>query len=51
MQETSNIIIGLRRKGWSDTEIADFLVFIGTNKPTSEQIEESKKVSEGWVKI
>ncbi len=24
--ETTNIIIGLRRKGWSDTEINDFMM-------------------------
>ena len=43
MSETTNIIIGLRRKGWSDIEINDFMVFIETNRPTQEQAEEAKK--------
>ncbi len=47
MKETTNIIIGLRRKGWSDVEINDFMVFIETNNPTQEQAEEAKKSQEG----
>ena len=43
MTETSNIIIALRRKGWSEMEINDFMIFIETNKPTAEQAEEAKK--------
>ncbi|MBQ9633309.1 MAG: hypothetical protein IJV04_10440 [Lachnospiraceae bacterium] len=42
MSETTNINIALRRKGWSDTEINDFMVFIETNRPTQEQAEEAK---------
>lgn len=41
--ETTNIIIGLRRKGWSDTEINDFIVFLETHNPTAEEAEEAKK--------
>jgi len=43
MKETTNIIIALRRKGWTEMEINDFMVFIETNQPTSEQAEEAKK--------
>ena len=41
--ENTNIIIALRRKGWTDAEINDFIVFIETNKPTAEQAEDAKK--------
>lgn len=43
MTETTNIIIALRLKGWTEEEINDFMVFIETNKPTAEQAEEAKK--------
>ena len=32
MSESSRLILGLRAKGWSDTEIADFILWIGTGK-------------------
>ena len=41
--ETTNIIIALRRKGWTEEEINDFMVFIETNRPTAEQAEEAKQ--------
>ncbi len=28
MQESSRLIIGLRAKGWTDTQIADFILYI-----------------------
>lgn len=28
MQENARLILGLRSKGWTDTEIADFLLWI-----------------------
>ncbi len=43
MRETTNIIIALRRKGWSELEINDFMVFIETNIPTAQQAEDAKK--------
>ena len=43
MTETTNIIIGLRMRGWTDEEINDFMLFIETNKPTQKQIADSKK--------
>ena len=30
MQETTRIILGLRAKGWTDTEINDFILFVET---------------------
>ena len=30
MQENARLILGLRAKGWTDTEIADFLLYIGS---------------------
>ena len=32
MSESSRLILGLRAKGWSDTEIADFILWIGTGE-------------------
>jgi len=29
MQENARLILGLRYKGWNDTEITDFLLWIG----------------------
>lgn len=42
VRETSNIIIALRLKGWTEEEINDFMIFIETNNPTAEQAEEAK---------
>ncbi len=30
LQENARLILGLRAKGWTDTEIADFLLYIGS---------------------
>lgn len=43
MRETTNIILALRAKGWTDTEINDFMLFVENNKPTQKQIDDSKK--------
>lgn len=40
--ETANIIIYLRRNGWTEEAINDFIIFIETNKPTAEQAEKAK---------
>ena len=32
MSESSRLILGLRAKGWSDTEITDFILWIGTGE-------------------
>ena len=28
MQESSRLILGLRARGWTDTEIADFILYV-----------------------
>ena len=38
-KEAANIIIGLKRKGWSAEEIQDFILFIETHIPTQEEVE------------
>ena len=43
-RETSNIIIGLRKKGWTDTEINDFILYIETHVPTPDEVDEEKIV-------
>lgn len=43
-REKSNIIIGLRKKGWDDTEITNFILYIETHVPTSEEVNEEKIV-------
>lgn len=32
MSESARMILGLRAKGWSDTEIADFILWIETGE-------------------
>ena len=32
MSESSRLILGLRAKGWPDTEIVDFILWIGTGE-------------------
>ena len=32
MSESARIIVGLRAKGWTDTEIADFILWIETGE-------------------
>ena len=32
MSESSRLILGLRAKGWSDTEITDFILWIETGE-------------------
>ena len=44
MQETSRLILGLRAAGWTDTEIADFILYIENGeeqyKPKAKKQEE-----------
>jgi len=40
MQETARMILGLRAAGWTDKEINDFLLYIGTGE---EQYKPNKK--------
>lgn len=41
MQESARVMIGLRAKGWTDTEIVDFILWVETGdeqyKPKAEQ--------------
>lgn len=32
MQENARLILGLRSKGWTDTEITNFLLWIGSGE-------------------
>ena len=32
MSESARIIVGLRSKGWTDTEIADFILWVETGE-------------------
>ena len=32
MSESARVILGLRSKGWSDTEIADFILWVETGE-------------------
>lgn len=43
MQKNSRLIIGLRAKGWTDTEINDFVLWIETGDKTYKPNEEEKK--------
>lgn len=44
MYESSRLILGLRSKGWTDTEITDFILWVETGeekyKPKSENTED-----------
>ena len=44
LSESARLIIGLRAKGWTDTEIADFILWVETGdeqyKPKGEKSEE-----------
>ena len=42
-KETTNVILGLRAKGWDDTEISNFLMYIETHNPTEIEVQESIK--------
>ncbi len=46
MQESSRLIIGLRAKGWTDTQIADFILYIESGderyKPQPDTMQEDR---------
>lgn len=42
-KEVANIIIALRKRGWSEEEINDFMVFVETNTPSAKEADEAKK--------
>lgn len=41
--ESSRLMIGLRSKGWSDTEIVDFVLWVETGDSKYEPQEETDK--------
>ena len=41
-KEVTNIIIKLRREGWTEEKINDFFVFVETHIPTEKEAEEAK---------
>ena len=45
-KEATNIIIRLRKEGWDDTKINNFIGFIETHTPTEEEAREFEKVYE-----
>ena len=42
-KEVSNIIIRLRQKGWSEEEINDFFVYVGTHNPSEAEAEKARE--------
>ena len=42
-KETTNIILELRKEGWSSDKITSFLTRIESHNPTEEEVEESNK--------
>lgn len=42
MAESSRLILGLRAKGWTDTEINDFILWIETGEEQYKPKEEKK---------
>ena len=46
-EETTNIYLELRKKGWSEAEIGVFITTISTHHPTEQEvIESNRKVME-----
>ncbi len=47
--ERANVIVGLRERGWTDSEITDFMLYVATHVPTDDEIGKSieeKKTNE-----
>lgn len=42
-KEVTNIILGLRAKGWTDTEINNFLMYIETHNPTETEVQAAQE--------
>ena len=40
-REITNIILELRKRGWSDTEINSFVMIVATHNPTEQEVLES----------
>ena len=54
MSETARLILGLRAKGMSDTEITNLILFVETGeeqyKPKKEKKTEQKSIGQGFSK-
>ncbi len=37
-KECTNIILELRKEGWSDTKIINFIAMVGTHIPTEDEV-------------
>ena len=44
-KENANLIIKLREKGWTDTEINELVLFIETHTPTEEEVAKSNQTA------
>lgn len=42
-KEATNIILELRKKGWSEAEISCFITVIETHVPTEQEVQESNE--------
>lgn len=45
-REYANMIIGLRKEGWSDTKINNFMLFVETHTPSEDETKERQEKSE-----
>lgn len=45
-KSSTNIILNLRKEGWNDTKISNFLAFIATHNPTEQEVFESSKLAQ-----
>lgn len=49
MSESSRLILGLRSKGWSNTEITDFILWVETgDEQYRPKPENSERSGESW---
>ena len=42
-RESTNIILELRKRGWSELEITSFIAIIETHNPTEQEVIESNR--------
>ncbi len=42
-KENTNIILELRKRGWTDTEINSFVMIVETHDPTEQEVIESNR--------
>ena len=49
MSESSRLILGLRAKGWSDSEIIDFILWIGTGEEQYKANSVKKRPKRKWT--